>query len=109
VRRSRRRRVFGVLENPSCSNDCRGWMLHFNSTLTTTLTPGAFGWDHTPSIVPAAAVASYTGNSPLSVMTKYNGLRGRRRTRFTTESQCSIRMIRRSTRSAGVHIMEMRS
>jgi len=42
---------FGVLENPSCSNDCRGWMLHFNSTLTTTLTPGAFGWDHTPSIV----------------------------------------------------------
>jgi hypothetical protein len=63
---------FGVLENPSLSNHDRGWMLHFDSTLSVSKTPGAFGWDDTPSIVPAAAVPSYTGASAYLLLTKYN-------------------------------------
>ena len=40
--------------NPCCSshND-RGWLLHFDSALTQTKTPGSFGWDDTASVVPA--------------------------------------------------------
>ena len=63
---------FGVLENPGGSNHSRGWMLHYNSTLTVTKIAGAFGWDHTPSIVPASCVPSYTGNSPYLLFSKYN-------------------------------------
>jgi hypothetical protein len=64
--------LFGVLENPGGSNNSRGWLLHFNKTLTTTLTPGAFGWDHTPSTVPASCVPQYGGSSTYLVVTKYN-------------------------------------
>jgi hypothetical protein len=67
---------FGVLENPGGSNHSRGWMLHFNSTLTQTKIPGDFGWDHTPTIVPASIVPSYTGNSPYLLFTKYNDYYG---------------------------------
>jgi hypothetical protein len=63
---------FGVLENPWYSNHDRGWLLHFNSTLTQTKVPGAFGWDDTASIVPASMVPSYHGSSPYLLMTKYN-------------------------------------
>ncbi len=63
---------YGVLENSLGSNNYRGWMLHFNSTLTTTKIPGAFGWDDTASIVPASAVPSYTGKSAYLILTKYN-------------------------------------
>jgi hypothetical protein len=63
---------FGVLENPLYSNHDRGWLLHFNSTLTQSKTPGAFGWDDTASIVPASMVPSYHGSSPYLLMTKYN-------------------------------------
>jgi hypothetical protein len=68
---------YGVLENPCCSshND-RGWMLHFNSTLSTLKTPGAFGWDTTPSVVPAGSVPSYTGTSTYLILTKYNNYAG---------------------------------
>ena len=64
---------YGVLENgwPSRHHD-RGWMLHFNSTLTVTKTPGSFGWDDTASMVPAKAVPSYTGTSTYLILTKYN-------------------------------------
>ena len=64
---------YGVLENPCCSshND-RGWMLHFDSTLSRLKTPGSFGWDNTPSVVPAASVPSYTGSSAYLILTKYN-------------------------------------
>src|SRR5579884_1075235 len=63
---------FGVLENPFGYNHLRGWMLHFDKTLATVKTPGAFGWDDTASIVPKAAVPSYTGTSSYLIMTKYN-------------------------------------
>jgi hypothetical protein len=63
---------YGVLENGFGSNHLRGWMLHFNSTLTQVKTPGAFGWDDTASVVPRDAVPSYTGPSPYLLLTKYN-------------------------------------
>src|SRR5580698_6210378 len=68
---------YGVLENPCCSshND-RGWMLHFNSTLSTLKTPGSFGWDDTASVVPAASVPGYTGASTYLILTKYNNYVG---------------------------------
>jgi hypothetical protein len=64
----------GVVE--SAGHDGRGWMLHFDSTLATQKLPGSFGWDDTPSIVPAAMVASYGGSSPYLLMTKYNNYDG---------------------------------
>jgi hypothetical protein len=68
---------YGVLEYPCCSshND-RGWLLHFDSTLTVAKIPGSFGWDDTASVVPAAAVPSYTGTSSYLVLTKYNNYKG---------------------------------
>jgi hypothetical protein len=63
---------FGVLENPFGSNAVRGWMLQFDANLVPAGAPGAFGWDHTPSLVPLAAVPGYTGTSPYLIMTKYN-------------------------------------
>jgi hypothetical protein len=67
---------FGVLENPFPDHNDRGWMLHFNSDLSKTKIPGSFGWDDTPSIVPASLVASYTGTSKYLLMTKYNNYIG---------------------------------
>lgn len=63
---------YGVLEDPPLSNHDRGWLLHFNSTLTQTKIPGAFGWDDSASIVASSLVPSYTNGSPYLVMTKYN-------------------------------------
>ena len=63
---------YGVLENPFPSHDARGWLLHFNATLTRTKTPGSFGWDNTVSVVPASAVPRYHGTSPYLLMSKYN-------------------------------------
>jgi hypothetical protein len=63
---------YGVLEGQFVSNYARGWMLHFNSGLTTVKTPGAFGWDDSASIVPSRLVASYQGSSTYLILTKYN-------------------------------------
>jgi len=63
---------FGVIENPPGANHLRGWLLHFDATLSEVKTPGAFGWDDTASIVPTSAVPSYTGSAPYLLMTKYN-------------------------------------
>ncbi len=63
---------YGVLENPLASNHYRGWMLHYNSALTLRKTPGAFGWDDTPSVVSASLVPSYHGSSAYLILTKYN-------------------------------------
>jgi hypothetical protein len=70
---------YGVLEdiNTCCtSHNDRGWMLHFNSTLTQLKTPGSFGWDNTASVVPSSAVPSYTGTSSYLIATKYNNYAG---------------------------------
>ncbi|MGI8741472.1 MAG: hypothetical protein ACR2NN_02665 [Bryobacteraceae bacterium] len=61
---------FGVLENPFGSS--RGWLLHFDRTLSQAKIPGAFGWDDTASIVPSRIVTSYRGSSSYLMMTKYN-------------------------------------
>lgn len=64
---------YGVLEDPCCSShNSRGWMLHFDSTLSRLKTPGSFGWDDTASVVPAGVVAGYAGNSAYLILTKYN-------------------------------------
>jgi hypothetical protein len=67
---------YGVLENPPGSNHYRGWLLHFDSTLTQTKVPGAFGWDDSASLVSGALVSSYHGSSPYLLMTKYNNYAG---------------------------------
>ena len=66
-------RVFyGFLEMPFGSNGSRGWLMPFDSLLVPTGAPGAFGWDHTPSVVPASAVPGYSGPSSYLLMCKYN-------------------------------------
>jgi hypothetical protein len=68
---------YGVLENPCCfSHNDRGWMLHFNGSLSTLKTPGSFGWDNTASRVPAKSVPGYTGTSSYLILTKYNNYVG---------------------------------
>jgi hypothetical protein len=63
---------FGVVENPFLENHARGWLLHFDGSLSQSKVPGAFGWDTTPSIVPVSMVPSYQGRSSYLLMTKYN-------------------------------------
>ncbi len=63
---------YGVLENPFGTNAVRGWMLQFDADLVPAGVPGAFGWDHTPSLVPASAVPAYAGPSSYLLMCKYN-------------------------------------
>ncbi|HMG72356.1 MAG TPA: Ig-like domain repeat protein [Pyrinomonadaceae bacterium] len=62
---------FGVLGTPS-DNGSRGFLLRFSGDLSITKTPGAFGWDYTPGIVPASSVPSYTGTSLYLLFCKYN-------------------------------------
>jgi hypothetical protein len=61
---------FGVFGNSG--NGSRGFLLRFSGDLSTTKTPGAFGWDYTPGIVPASMVPSYTGTSLYLLFCKYN-------------------------------------
>jgi hypothetical protein len=61
---------FGVMGNTS--NGSRGFLLRFSGDLSITKTPGAFGWDYTPGIVPASSVPSYTGTSSYLLFCKYN-------------------------------------
>jgi hypothetical protein len=63
----------GVLESGGCcAHNVRGWLLHFDRTLSQSKIPGSFGWDTTASIVPAALVPSYHGVSSYLLFTKYN-------------------------------------
>jgi hypothetical protein len=63
---------FGVLENPLGENHLRGWLLHFDRSLSQSKTPAAFGWDTTASIAPKSLVRSYKSKSRYFLMTKYN-------------------------------------
>ena len=67
---------FGVLESNAPAHNFRGWMLHFDSTLTVTKVPGSFGWDQTVSFAPRAMVPQYTGTSSYLVVSKYNNYFG---------------------------------
>jgi hypothetical protein len=67
---------YGVLESPFPNHDDRGWLLHYNSTLTRTKIPGSFGWDNTVSVLPASAVPRYHGISPYLLVSKYNNYQG---------------------------------
>jgi len=67
---------YGVLETTFGSHNARGWLLHFNASLTSSKTPGSFGWDDTASIVPASMVPAYTGSSSYLLATKYNNYEG---------------------------------
>lgn len=64
--------VFFGLWASSPFNGSRGFMLHFSADLTQSFTPGAFGWDDTPSVVPVSMVPSYHGTSSYLILTKYN-------------------------------------
>src|SRR6267142_1164787 len=63
---------FAVMESTPGAHAGRGWLLHLSPDLSTSFTPGGFGWDDTASIVPASMVPSYAGPSKYLVMTKYN-------------------------------------
>ncbi len=82
---------FGVLENPSGDNYYRGWLLHFDSSLSVAKTPGLFGWDVTDSIINASLVPSYGGNSAYLLATKYNDYGTRQYSMAILDPQQGIR------------------
>jgi hypothetical protein len=63
---------YGVLDPVASAHNSRGWLLHFDATLATLKTPGSFGWDDTPSIVPTSMLPGYTGSAPYLLLCKYN-------------------------------------
>lgn len=64
---------YGVVNGSgSTHGSSLGWLLHYDAGLTTAKTPGAFGWDYTPTAVPASAVGGYTGQSSYLLVAKYN-------------------------------------
>src|SRR5207244_7340204 len=65
---------YGVMGNPY--NGSRGFLLHFDATLATAKTPGGFGWDSTPTVVPASMDPLYTGSSTYLLFEKYNNYAG---------------------------------
>jgi hypothetical protein len=67
---------FGILSNPHVNHNGRGYLLHFDKTLTVQKLPGSFGWDTTPTLIPASALPNYTGGSPYLILTKYNNYAG---------------------------------
>jgi len=64
----------GILSNPG--NGSRGFLLRFSGDLSVEKTPGGFGWDYTPAVVPASMVPSYKGSSSYLIFSKYNNYAG---------------------------------
>jgi len=62
---------WGILLN-SPYNGSRGALMHYSGDLSVTKTPGAFGWDYTPGVVPSSMVPGYTGTSSYLLCCKYN-------------------------------------
>jgi len=70
-------RVFyGVLEATFGTHNARGWLLQFDALLNPVGAPGSFGWDVSPSVIPASMVPSYAGTSTYLLATKYNNYEG---------------------------------
>ncbi|MBP3983270.1 hypothetical protein J5837_02440 [Pseudoxanthomonas helianthi] len=70
-------RVFyGVLERTFGTHNARGWLLQFDALLNPVGVPGSFGWDVSPSVIPASMVPSYTGTSTYLLAQKYNNYAG---------------------------------
>ena len=70
-------RVFyGVLERTFGTHNARGWLLQFDASLNPVGVPGSFGWDVSPSVIPASMVPSYTGTSTYLLAQKYNNYAG---------------------------------
>lgn len=70
-------RVFyGVLEAQFPTHNARGWLLQFDAMLNPVGVPGSFGWDVSPSVIPASMVPSYTGASTYLLAQKYNNYYG---------------------------------
>jgi hypothetical protein len=67
---------FGVLESSGVTHNFRGWLLHFDATLSRSKTPGSFGWDHTASVVPRSMLPSYRGDSAYLLVMKDNSYDG---------------------------------
>ena len=66
-------RVFyGVLESQFGTHNGRGWLLQFDALLNPVGAPGSFGWDVSPSVIPASMVPSYAGASTYLLAQKYN-------------------------------------
>lgn len=70
-------RVFyGVLERTFATHNARGWLLQFDALLNPVGVPGSFGWDVSPSVIPASMVPSYAGTSTYLLAQKYNNYVG---------------------------------
>ncbi|MGZ3256534.1 MAG: hypothetical protein ACXU68_07160 [Croceibacterium sp.] len=70
-------RVFyGVLEATFPTHNARGWLLQFDASLSPVGVPGSFGWDVSPSVIPASMVPSYSGSSTYLLAQKYNNYDG---------------------------------
>lgn len=70
-------RVFyGVLEAQYGTHNARGWLLQFDALLNSAGAPGSFGWDVSPSVIPASMVPSYSGSSTYLLAQKYNNYDG---------------------------------
>jgi hypothetical protein len=70
-------RVFyGVLEAQFGTHNARGWLLQFDALLNPAGVPGSFGWDVSPSVIPASMVPSYAGTSTYLLAQKYNNYEG---------------------------------
>jgi hypothetical protein len=67
---------YGVLEGQYGAHNARGWLLQFDALLNPSGVPGSFGWDVSPSVIPASSVPSYTGPSAYLLAQKYNNYLG---------------------------------